>query len=134
MILPLTCISTLQLTMKRKLGIAVIFSFALLIIAFESLRLGESVGGSGANNNALWLLLESSVCVIVSCIPTFSSLRIWKQNGYKSSASSQGYPLRTRTQGYKSSVSQRTGSDTHVRKGSSIPGESMPSLHQQSSV
>lgn len=92
MILPLWCISTLQLSFRRKLGVGGVFCVGLIIIAFECLRIGESLGSTTTSNNSLWAFLESGVSVLASCLPTFSAFKIWKRNGYRTSAK-YGYPL-----------------------------------------
>ena len=95
MILPLVCVSSLQMSLQRKLGVSVLFCVGLVIIAFESLRLAMSIDTTVGADNTLWGFLEAAACIIASCMPTFAALKVWRRNGYRSSSSAYGYRLRS---------------------------------------
>ncbi|TVY22952.1 hypothetical protein LHYA1_G008173 [Lachnellula hyalina] len=88
MALPLGMLSRLQIRAVQKLGIAVIFCLTFVIIALEIVRLVQSLKGTGQSWNVVWTNTETSVAVIVSCLPTYNTLFRYRERVNASKASS----------------------------------------------
>lgn len=86
MVLPLRLLWTLRISLKQKLGLALLFCLGSIVIAFAFFRLSQV---TKATSNAkldpvtmadgpiilsLWTTIEASVAVIVANIPAFRSL------------------------------------------------------------
>ena len=74
MLLPLGMLRRLQMRVVHKVGLAAIFGCSLIIVALELLRTIESLKGGATSLNTLWTNLETSIAVIVSCIPSYSTI------------------------------------------------------------
>ena len=75
MALPLAMLKGLQMRTPVKLGLAGVFCFAIITIAFDILRTVETnTNGGVEGSTALWTNLESAVAVIVSCLPSLIAL------------------------------------------------------------
>ena len=70
MILPLPTLLSLQMRVSQKIAVATIFLLVWVTIAFDILRLVESLK-SGATLTSLYTSLETEVAVIVCSLPTF---------------------------------------------------------------
>ena len=65
----------LQMRTPVKLGLAGVFCFAVITIAFDLLRAVETnTKGGIEGSTALWTNLESAIAVIVSCLPSLVAL------------------------------------------------------------
>jgi len=74
MVLPLVMLPGLNMRSSQKFGIAGIFCLSLVIVALEIARIVESLKGTGTSLNTLWTNMETSIAVIVSCMPTYNTL------------------------------------------------------------
>ena len=75
MALPLAMLKGLQMRTPVKLGLAGVFCFAIITIAFDILRAVETITKEGIEGStALWTNLESAIAVIVSCLPSLVAL------------------------------------------------------------
>ena len=75
MALPLYFLKDLQMRKRQKLGLASVLCLAVLIVSFDIIRTIISVhGGAVGAQSALWCVLEATIAVIVSCLPTYRSL------------------------------------------------------------
>ncbi|KAI9839027.1 MAG: hypothetical protein M1837_002281 [Sclerophora amabilis] len=85
MALPLRILCTLRITTRQKIGLAGLFSLAIIIITFAIVRAAKSSGTLVPNDISslvksdpttltLYTILEATVAVIVSCLPTFRVL------------------------------------------------------------
>ena len=74
MLLPLGMLGRLQMRLIHKVGLAAIFGCSLIIVALELLRTIESLKGGATSLNTLWTNLETSIAVIVSCIPSYATI------------------------------------------------------------
>lgn len=75
MALPLAMLPKLHKTrLGQKIGIGAMFSLTFIVIAFEIVRLVESLKGTGSSLNIVWISTEASIAVILSCIPSFNAL------------------------------------------------------------
>lgn len=82
MALPLAMLKRLQMRTLVKVGLAVVFCFALIIITFDILRAVETETNGGTEGSiALWTNLELAVAVIVSCFPSLTALFNPKNEG-----------------------------------------------------
>ena len=70
MILPLPTLLSLQMRVSQKIAVAAIFLLVWVTIAFDILRLVESLK-SGATLTSLYTSLETEIAVIVCSLPTF---------------------------------------------------------------
>lgn len=70
MVLPLPTLFSLQMRASQKLAVSTIFLLVWVTIAFDILRLVESLK-SGATLTSLYTSLETEVAVIVCSLPTF---------------------------------------------------------------
>jgi hypothetical protein len=75
MALPLGLLRNLQVTRQQKLGLAVVFSLGLVIVAFAIIRMTQILGEARADpaGLALWGIVESSVSVVVGSLPPLKS-------------------------------------------------------------
>ena len=76
MVLPLRLLPTLQINTRQKIGLGGIFCVGFVIIAVAIVRLTQIIGQERADpvGLAVWGLVESSVSVIVGCLPALKSL------------------------------------------------------------
>lgn len=74
MALPLWILRSIQLPISKKLGLASVFFLALAIVALDILRIALGDGGGIVSLASLWDVLEPSVAVIVSTLPTYRAL------------------------------------------------------------
>ncbi|KAM0797918.1 hypothetical protein BDR22DRAFT_823731 [Usnea florida] len=70
MALPFWMLGDLKITMPQKLGLAVIFSVAIVCIALDIVRVVEAI----SQNQALYTVIEINLVVVISCLPTYRSL------------------------------------------------------------
>ena len=63
-------IKDLKIRTRQKIGLAFVFSFAIIIVALDILRTVQAA----ADNQALYTVLEINFAVIVSCLPTYRTL------------------------------------------------------------
>lgn len=70
MALPLWMLKNLKIRPRQKVGLALIFSLAIFIVALDILRTAQAAAG----NQALYTVLEINFAVIVSCLPTYRAL------------------------------------------------------------
>ena len=92
--------------MPQKLGLAVIFSVAIVCIALDIVRVVEAI----SQNQALYTVIEINMVVVISCLPTYRALigvrkrkrsqqsRSWRsleRGKYSRSQDGDNDPLRT---------------------------------------
>ena len=91
MALPLRILWNLRITQRQKLGLATIFSLATIVIIFAIVRAIEtsstltpsalvSLNGGDPISLTLFSAIESTIAVIVSCLPTFRVYILGHQN------------------------------------------------------
>ena len=71
--LPLWMLPRLQMPMGRKLGLAALFLIAISDVIFDIIRT-VSTGGEGNNYYTIWDILEPTIAVILSSLPTYKAL------------------------------------------------------------
>ena len=78
MAFPLYVVKGLQMRFSQKMGLASIFCLAILVVIFDILRTVFSAksarGGAVGASTALWDILEITVAVMVSCLPTYRTI------------------------------------------------------------
>ncbi|MDI1488104.1 MAG: hypothetical protein OHK93_007378 [Ramalina farinacea] len=88
MAFPLWVLSTLQMGLRQKLGLAAIFCLATLAIIFDILRTVISCsGGAVGAQGVFWDLCEANVAVLTSTLPIYRFLlsrRAWKRSSNRS--------------------------------------------------
>lgn len=87
MALPFWMLRDLKISMPQKLGLAFIFSFAIICVALDIVRVVEAV----IQNQALYTVIEINLVVVISCLPTYRTLLGMRQR----SRSRQSYPWRS---------------------------------------
>ena len=73
-VLPLWMLQTLQMSTSRKVGLAVLFSIAITDVIFDITRTIYSVNGGAFALDTIWDILEPTIAVIVSSLPTYKAL------------------------------------------------------------
>lgn len=106
MALPFWMIRDLKISMSQKLGLAFIFSVAIVCVALDIVRVVEAV----SQNQALYTVIEINLVVVISCLPTYRTLlsigqrnkslqshpwRSLEQGKYGRNQDGDNYPLRT---------------------------------------
>ena len=91
MALPFWMLGDLKIGMPQKLGLAFIFSFALVCVALDIVRVVEAV----SQNQALYTVIEINLVVVISCLPTYRTLLNIRQR----SMSRQSHTWRSLEQG-----------------------------------
>ena len=85
MAFPLWILSTLQMGIRQKLGLAAIFCLATLVIIFDIIRTVISCsGGAVGAQGVFWDICEANVAVLISTLPIYRFLlsrRAWKKSG-----------------------------------------------------
>ena len=126
MALPLAMLKGLQMRTPVKLGLAGVFCFAIITIAFDILRAVETnTNGGIQGSTALWTNLESAIAVIVSCLPSLVALFNPKneQNGGR-----HGGPYRQRSLAISESaelyINTRSSSKSAYSERTSAEGQS----------
>jgi len=74
MALPLWMIYQLKLRTSHKIGLAFVFTLAFVDIVFDILRTIYTVNGGALALDTLWDILEPTIAVIISCLPTYTVL------------------------------------------------------------
>ena len=74
MVLPLWMIRGLKMRTKKRIGLACLFSLALIVIALDCFRIAFGDGGGIISLACLWDVLEPSIAVIVSALITYRAL------------------------------------------------------------
>lgn len=64
----------LQMSMSRKLGLAAIFLIAITDVVFDITRTVYTVNGGAVALDTIWDILEPTIAVIVSSLPTYKAL------------------------------------------------------------
>ena len=62
------------MSMSRKIGLAIIFLIAFVDVAFDITRTVYTNNGGTVIPNTIWDILEPTVAVIVSSLPTYKAL------------------------------------------------------------
>lgn len=91
MALPFWMLKDLKIAMSQKLGLAFIFSFAIVCVALDIVRVVEAV----SQNQALYTVIEINLVVVISCLPTYRSLLSIRQR----KKPQQSHPWRSLEQG-----------------------------------
>ena len=68
--LPFWMIRDLKIRMSQKLGLGFIFSFAIVCVALDVVRVVEAV----FQHQALYTIIEINLVVVISCLPTYRTL------------------------------------------------------------
>ena len=83
MAFPLYVLKGLQMRISQKLGLASVFCLAILIVVFDILRTISSAesarGGAVGASTALWDILEITIAVMVSCLPTYRTILVLRK-------------------------------------------------------
>ena len=120
MALPFWMIRDLKVGMSQKLGLAFIFSLAIVCVAFDIVRVVEAVSG----NQALYTAIEINLVVIISCLPTYRTLLSIGQRR----KSQQSHPWRSLEQ--RNYWRSQDGHDHRLKRGKSSEVEtSATSIH-----
>ena len=84
MAFPLYVLKGLQMQISQNLGLASVFCLAILVVIFDILRTVFSAksarGGAVGASTALWDILEITIAVIVSCLPTYRAILTRKKS------------------------------------------------------
>ena len=120
MALPFWILKDLKVGMSKKLGLAFMFSFAIVCVALDIVRVVEAV----SQKQALYTVIEINLVVIISCLPTYRTLSNIRQRN----KSRQTHPWRSLEQG---NYWRSQDGDVHrLRRGkSSEIGMSAKSIH-----
>lgn len=70
MALPYWMLRDLKIGIYKKLGLAFIFSFAIVCVALDIVRVVEAI----SQNQALYNIIEINLVVVISCLPTYRTL------------------------------------------------------------
>lgn len=62
------------MSMSRKVGLAAIFLIAITDVAFDITRTVYTLNGGAVAPNTIWDILEPTIAVIVSSLPTYKAL------------------------------------------------------------
>lgn len=62
------------MSMSRKVGLAAIFLIAITDVAFDITRTVYTVNGGAVALDTIWDILEPTIAVIVSSLPTYKAL------------------------------------------------------------
>lgn len=75
MVLPLRLLPSLQVNRKQKIGLGAIFGVGAIVIATAIVRLTQIVGQERSDpvGLAVWGIVESSVSVVVGCLPSLKT-------------------------------------------------------------
>ena len=106
MALPFWMLRDLKVSMPQKLGLAFLFSFAIVCVALDIVRVVEAI----SQNQALYTVIEINFVVIISCLPTYRALLGMRQR----KDSRQSYTWKSREQG---SYWRSRDSDSHPLRG-----------------
>ena len=94
MALPFWMLKDLKISIPQKIGLAFIFSLAIVCVALDIVRVVEAVN----QNQALYTIIEINFVVIISCLPTYRALLGMGQRR-KLSRPSTTSPWRSRQEG-----------------------------------
>lgn len=134
---------------SKKIGLACVFSLGLIIIVLDILRIALGDGGGIISLASLWDVLEPSIAVIVSTLPTYRSLLPSAGKSARQKASSYEFDTsaasesqnrwknritaRHRSEGYELSddvevlhpamIAGKEQSDFQVEKSGGVPGQ-----------
>ena len=121
MAFPLWILSSLQMGIRQKAGLATIFCLALLVIIFDIIRTIDSCLGTAVDAEVvLWNICEACVAVLISCLPVYGFLLSPK--AWKRSSSDSGPRRRLWVSGLvslKNGVSTRNSNQVSRRAGTS---------------
>lgn len=120
MALPFWMLRDLKVSLPQKLGLAFLFSFAIVCVVLDIVRVVEAI----SQNQALYTIIEINFVVIISCLPTYRALLgmrqrknsrqsyTWKsrEGSYWRSRDSDNHPLR----GEKSSEIEMSAKSIHI--------------------
>ncbi len=87
MALPFWMLRDLKISISQKLGLALIFSFAIVCVALDIVRVVKAI----SQNQALYTIIEINFVVVISCLPTYRTLL----NIRKRKQRQQSYPWRS---------------------------------------
>ena len=73
-LLPLWMLRRLQMPIGRKLGLAALFLIAITDVIFDITRTVYTVHGGAVALDTIWDILEPTIAVIVSSLPTYKAL------------------------------------------------------------
>ena len=74
------------MSMSRKVGLAAIFLIAITDVAFDITRTVYTVNGGAVALDTIWDILEPTIAVIVSSLPTYKALLGMTKNKRKGSS------------------------------------------------
>ena len=74
MVLPLSMLFRIQISARQKIGLALIFSIAIVTIALDIVRTVESISGGAFGYISLYCILETTLTVIISSLPVYRGL------------------------------------------------------------
>ena len=86
--LPLWMLRRLQMPISQKLGLAALFLIAITDVIFDITRTAYTGGEIAVD--AIWDVLEATIAVIVSSLPTYKALLGGGQKGEKHSVPKPG--------------------------------------------
>ncbi|KAJ5118463.1 hypothetical protein N7448_010170 [Penicillium atrosanguineum] len=117
MSLPLRILWNARINSKQKVGLVIVFSLGFIIIAAAIVRAVEISGKAYSDQAALavWSIAESSISVIVGCLPPFKTLISSKSMGSYNYGSSNFNP-----NSYNRNASARPTKRSHVASWSDV--------------
>jgi len=76
MALPIALLPSLQLDMRKKIGLGIAFSLALLIICVAIVRMTQVIVADRVDlvGLAVWGAVETTTAVVVGCLPPLKAL------------------------------------------------------------
>ena len=90
MFFPMLRLPTLKVRLLQKLILVTIFSLALLVIAVEVTRTVIAIRGSTLRDlTALFIVIESAVAVMISCLPFY--INLFRRSKQSQAPSTDGY-------------------------------------------
>ncbi|KAL2119931.1 hypothetical protein VTJ04DRAFT_6892 [Mycothermus thermophilus] len=94
MALPISILPSLQLDMRRKIGLGVAFSLGFIIISVAVVRMTQILTFSGTVDLiglAIWGCVETSAAIIVGCLPPLKALLSREVKKYSTRAGKSKY-------------------------------------------
>lgn len=85
MALPWYMIRKLQITWVKKISLAAVFGVAVITIILDILRTVKTLQAKAGTHTWLYYLLETTLTVVVSCLPTYKTLLRPTTTGFKQS-------------------------------------------------
>lgn len=85
MALPLFMLKNLKMRISQKAGLACLFLIAIVVVILDIFRIALGDGDGSISLASLWDVLEPSIAVIISTLPTYRALFVSVNNPRASS-------------------------------------------------